>query len=197
MKLVLIDNYDSFTYNVVECLRRMNDVSYKVMKVDAINYATISESDAIFISPGPGLPQDYPQLFEIMDEFASTKAIFGLCLGHQLIGNYYGGSLVNLRQVFHGRRMQINILDHNTVFRGLPSAINVGRYHSWVVEPSSLPEVLLITAEDENGNIMALKHRYLPIEGVQFHPESYMTSQGRAIITNFLNNYIRKLAPDK
>lgn len=187
-RFLVFDNYDSFTYNIVHTLRQLG-ISPDVVRNDKIDLEDIEQYDKIVLSPGPGIPTEAGLLMPLLDRYASTKSILGVCLGHQAIGQHFGAKLRNLSKVYHGLQTPINItVNDDYLFDGLPQNINVGRYHSWVVDADGLPPELEITAADENGEIMALRHRKLDIRGVQFHPESILTPDGIKIIENWVKN---------
>lgn len=189
MKILVFDNYDSFTYNLVHLVEKLLPVKVDVFRNDQIPIEKIKEYDKIILSPGPGVPSEAGLLLPLIKEYASSKSILGVCLGHQAIGEAFGGELINLSKVYHGVATSCRIIDgSNELFEGLPSEIEIGRYHSWIVSKEKFPEVLEITAEDENGYIMAMKHKTYDIQGVQFHPESVLTPQGEAILKNWLKN---------
>jgi len=182
MKISLIDNYDSFTHLLFRLTEDAVGVSPVIMKNDEINLDVIEESDLVILSPGPALPTDSGQLMELIDRFHQTVPMLGVCLGHQAIAEYFGAKLINLATVAHGIKSRIRIIEKRGVFANLPEIIEVGRYHSWVVDEKSLPSCLQVTAvDDELGYIMGLRHRELPLEGIQFHPESYMTQSGTSM----------------
>lgn len=188
MRILVLDNYDSFTYNLVHLLKALG-TKPTVRRNDKITLEEVGDYDKILLSPGPGLPADAGIMPELIRRYASEKSILGVCLGHQAVGEAFGGSLVNLGEVVHGIATQTRILKHkHTVFEGLPEFIKTCRYHSWIVSRENFPESLEITAEDEAGNIMALRHRQYDVQGVQFHPESYITEHGKKMIANWLNN---------
>lgn len=185
-KILVIDNYDSFTYNLVHYLEEFND-DVTVFRNDEFDIDEIKNFDKILLSPGPGLPEQAGLLKEVIQTYAATKSILGVCLGQQAIAEVFGGSLVNLEKVYHGVATTISILvDDETLFFGLDKEIEVGRYHSWVVSNHDFPEVLEITSVDENGEIMSLRHKNFDLRGVQFHPESILTSHGKKIIENWV-----------
>ena len=187
MKILVFDNYDSFTYNLVHLVEKILPVKVEVHRNDQIPLEKIKEYDKIILSPGPGIPSEAGLLLPLIREYAASKSILGVCLGHQAIGEAFGGKLVNLSKVYHGIATSCKILNgHSELFEGLPSEIEVGRYHSWIVAKEKFPDVLEITAEDENGYIMAMKHKTFDIQGVQFHPESVLTPCGEQIIRNWL-----------
>lgn len=186
-KILVIDNYDSFTYNLVHILRElgMSEVM-KVVRNDAFNMEEVDEYHHILLSPGPGVPDGAGLMKDVIHQYASTKNILGVCLGHQGIGEVFGAELFNLPQVFHGMVTPIELTCDDQLFQGLPRQFNVCRYHSWVVKKENLPESMEITCVAENGNIMGLKHRHYNVRGVQFHPESIMTEYGKELLENWL-----------
>jgi len=186
-KIVVIDNYDSFVYNLVHYLEEL-DCIVKVVRNDQFHIDDLAAYDKILLSPGPGIPDEAGLLKEVIKTYASSKPILGVCLGQQAIGEVFGGSLINLDEVFHGVATTIDIVKKDTVlFKTMDSQIDVGRYHSWVVAKDNFPASLEITATDENGQIMALRHREYDVRGVQFHPESVLTPQGKTMIKNWIN----------
>ena len=187
MKVLILDNYDSFTYNLVHYIEDELGAKVNVYRNDEIALDAVEGYDLIVLSPGPGLPADAGIMPELIKRYAGDKVIFGVCLGHQAIGEAYGGSLHNLSQVHHGIETEmVRTLRDDVLFADVPTRFNAGRYHSWVIDPATLPEVLEVTATDDAGGIMALRHRSLPVFGVQFHPESIMTEHGRLMIRNLL-----------
>lgn len=188
-KILVFDNYDSFTYNLVHAVESITGESVDVYRNDQISLGQVNEYDRIILSPGPGVPKDAGIMPALLKEYAATKNILGVCLGHQAITESFGGSIYNLDEVYHGIATEINILSaDNTVFKGLPAMVEVGRYHSWVADKASFPEELIITAVDIDGLIMACKHKTFKVEGVQFHPESILTPLGIDMMRNWLNN---------
>ncbi len=187
MKLLLIDNYDSFTYNIVHAVRQLGyDVD--VVRNDRFDIADVAKYDKIIISPGPGIPSEAGLVPEVLKRYSGTKSILGVCLGHQAIGECFGAKLLNLPKVFHGIQTPVNIIKDDYLFAGLPATINVGRYHSWVVDSDQFPAELEIIAEDNDKQIMALRHATLDVRGVQFHPESILTPDGLTILNNWLKH---------
>lgn len=188
MQILVIDNYDSFTYNLVHYLETPgNEVT--VIRNDEIDIDEVATYDKIVLSPGPGVPSEAGLLLDIIKKYAASKSILGICLGQQAIAEAFGGSLINLKTVYHGTASTINILvDDEIIFTGLPPQIEVGRYHSWSVNRNDFPEVLEVTSTDENGEIMSLRHSVFDVRAVQFHPESILTPQGKQIIDNWLYN---------
>lgn len=184
-KILVIDNYDSFTYNLVHYLEELG-CEVIVKRNDQLTLEEVDAFDKIVLSPGPGIPDEAGLLKQIIEKYAPTKSIFGVCLGQQAIAEVFGGSLINLDEVYHGIATKINITKDDIIFEGLPKEIEVGRYHSWVVNPD-LPEVLEATSLDENGQIMSLRHKTYDVRAVQFHPESVLTPQGKKMLENWLN----------
>ena len=187
MKVLVLDNYDSFTYNLVQYIQEILENPIAVFRNDEITLEGVDDFDVIILSPGPGLPADAGIMPDLIKKYASTKIILGVCLGHQAIGEAFGGHLENLTHVFHGIETQVNIIvEDDLLFKGVPQTFQAGRYHSWVVNRKGFPEILEITAVAENEVIMAMRHRHYDVWGVQFHPESIMTSEGRKMLENFL-----------
>lgn len=187
MKILVLDNYDSFTYNLVQYVQEIVGYKVDVFRNDEISLEEVDQYDKIILSPGPGLPKDAGIMPELIKRYAPTKHIFGVCLGHQAIGEAFGGTLHNIEKVYHGVATPIKIVDGSSLtFRGLPATIEAGRYHSWVVEKHNIPDCFQITAVDEQGVIMAMRHRTHNVRGVQFHPESIMTPTGKTMLRNFL-----------
>ena len=184
-KILVIDNYDSFTYNLVHYLEDL-DCEVVVKRNDQLTLEEVDAFEKIVLSPGPGIPDEAGLLKEIIANYAPTKRIFGVCLGQQAIGEVFGGSLVNLEKVYHGVATTIKIIKDDELFKDIPKEIEVGRYHSWVVHPD-LPENLEATSFDENGQIMSLRHKEFDVCAVQFHPESVLTPHGKQILGNWLN----------
>ncbi|WP_194851037.1 anthranilate synthase component II [Nonlabens antarcticus] len=182
--ILVIDNYDSFTYNLVHYLEDL-DAIVTIVRNDKIEPSECLKYDAIVLSPGPGIPIEAGRLMEIIETVKAHVPILGICLGHQAITEAFGGTIVNLEKVYHGIATTMQH-DNSPFFTGVDEKFEAGRYHSWNAQESDFPAVLQITARDENKQIMALKHRELPIYGVQFHPESIMTPQGKLMLKNFL-----------
>lgn len=186
MRLLLIDNFDSFTFNVVHLFRSLGVTDIHVRRNDRVSKEEVLQADAIILSPGPGIPNEAGRMPEIVRQ-ELKKPMLGVCLGHQCIGEQFGGTLRNLERPVHGHALPMEILDvGDPLFNHLPNRVLVGRYHSWVVERDSLPSHLKVTAIDERGEVMALRHQHLPLWGVQFHPESILTEHGEQIAKNFL-----------
>lgn len=186
MKILIFDNYDSFTYNLVHLVEAITSTKVDVYRNDQLPLEKVKQYDKIILSPGPGIPAEAGLLLPLIREYAATKHILGVCLGHQAIAEAFGGTLKNLSSVFHGVATNCKITKYTPLFAGLPEEITIGRYHSWVVDEGTFPGELEITARDEHQYIMALQHRRYPIQGVQFHPESVLTPQGKTIIENWL-----------
>jgi anthranilate synthase component 2 len=186
MKILVFDNYDSFTYNLVHLVEKILHQKVEVYRNDQFPLEKVKDYDKIILSPGPGIPEEAGLLLPLIKEYASSKSILGVCLGHQAIGQAFGGTLVNLSTVYHGIATNCELSASSPLFAGLPSTIEVGRYHSWVVDKKDFPADLEITAEDENGYIMGLQHRRFDVQGVQFHPESVLTPRGEDIMRNWL-----------
>lgn len=186
MKILVLDNYDSFTYNLVHYLERVSDASIEVHRNDKITLKEIEKFDKILLSPGPGIPSEAGILLDVIKTYASSKSILGVCLGQQAIAEAFGGSLSNLSEVFHGVSTPIEIITEDSLFKNIPKKLNVGRYHSWAVNKDNLPSDLVVTAVDEQGSIMALKHETYDVKGVQFHPESVLTEHGLQMIENWI-----------
>ena len=186
MKSVIIDNYDSFTYNLRHIVNELG-VDVDVLRNDAFDIESIAQYDKIILSPGPGIPREAGLMPAVIHRYSGETPILGVCLGHQAIGEAFGAKLINLSEVFHGVQTPVEIIGNDSIFNGLGHEILVGRYHSWVVDANRLPECLEITATSREGLIMALRHKTYDIHGIQFHPESVLTPQGKRIIANFLN----------
>ena len=188
MKILVFDNYDSFTYNLVHLVEKIIGYDVDVYRNDQIPLEKVAEYDKIILSPGPGVPSEAGLLLPLIKEYASTKSILGVCLGHQAIGEAFGGTLVNLSTVYHGIATPIKITNSAApILKDLDEVIEVGRYHSWVVSDKDFPAELEITATDDNGYVMALQHKTFDVQGVQFHPESVLTPKGETILKNWLN----------
>lgn len=187
MKILVIDNYDSFTYNLVHYLEKVTDAAIEVYRNDKISLSEIDRFDKILLSPGPGIPSEAGILLDVIKKYAPTKSILGVCLGQQAIAEAFGGSISNLKDVFHGVATPVSILVEDALFKGIPKNLKVGRYHSWAVNKEDLPKDLEITAIDESGSIMGLRHRSYDLSGVQFHPESVLTEHGLQMIENWVN----------
>ena len=187
-KVLVIDNYDSFTYNLVHYLEELN-CEVMVLRNDEFELDEIAKYENIILSPGPGIPSESGLLIDVIKTYASTKNILGICLGQQAIGEVFGGTLINLNTVYHGVASTITqLVDDETLFSNIPKSFSVGRYHSWVLNPTDFPQELEITSESENGEIMSIRHKKFRVKGVQFHPESILTPQGKTILSNWLTN---------
>ena len=202
MKILVFDNYDSFTYNLVHLVKKIVKDQLDVYRNDQIPLEKVKEYDKIILSPGPGIPKEAGMLLPLIKEYAQTKSILGVCLGHQAIGEAFGGNLINLSTVYHGVSTPVKVVKRQTsnvnhvsrltsrvshdLFEDLPDEIEVGRYHSWIVSDEGFPKELEVTARDENGYIMALQHKTFDVQGVQFHPESVLTPDGETILRNWL-----------
>jgi anthranilate synthase component 2 len=188
MKIVVIDNYDSFTYNLVHYLEDLN-AEVTVFRNDEFELEELEKYDKIVLSPGPGIPDEAGLLKAVIKKYASTKSMLGVCLGQQAIAEVFGGQLINLEKVYHGVATKVTKSSDDTLFKNIPDTIEVGRYHSWVVDTENFPhDTLEITSVDENGQIMSLRHREYDVKGVQYHPESVLTPYGKQILENWLNN---------
>jgi len=185
MKVVIIDNYDSFTYNLSHLVKRLG-VNVTVYRNDQFSISQLKVFDKIILSPGPGIPSEAGLLLDVIKSYAGQKPILGVCLGHQAIGEVFGATLTNLSDVYHGVATEGTQFGTDPIFNGLPKRIVMGRYHSWVVSRDGFPDCLEITAESDDGQIMALRHRNYNIHGIQFHPESVLTPDGETIIKNWL-----------
>ncbi|MDR2682860.1 MAG: aminodeoxychorismate/anthranilate synthase component II [Dysgonamonadaceae bacterium] len=186
MNILIFDNYDSFTYNLVHVVKELGYKAVEVHRNDKIALDEVEQFDKIILSPGPGIPSEAGLLLPLIRRFAATKSILGVCLGHQAVAEAFGGQLINLEDVYHGVATPVRIIGNDRLFSGLPETVEAGRYHSWIVSKEGFPSVLEVTAEDASGQIMALKHRTGDVHGVQFHPESVLTPQGKTMIKNFL-----------
>lgn len=192
-KIVIIDNYDSFTYNLSHLVKELG-ASVDVLRNDKFQLKDLEKYDKIILSPGPGIPEEAGLLLDVIRTYAGKKPLLGVCLGHQAIGEVFGGKLVNLSTVYHGIQTPALIMQDmeghpkDYIFNHLPERIPVGRYHSWLVSTEDFPSCLEITSVDEDGHIMALRHKEYDIHGIQFHPESVLTPEGKTIVENWLNH---------
>ena len=187
-RILVFDNYDSFTYNLVHLVEKILHQKVEVYRNDQIPLEDVKGYDKIILSPGPGIPSEAGLLLPLIREYAPTKSILGVCLGHQAIGEAFGATLVNLSQVYHGVATPVMVTNPKAdLFKGLPATLEVGRYHSWVVGEEGFPDELEITARDEKNMIMALEHKRYDVRGVQFHPESVLTPLGESILKNWLH----------
>jgi anthranilate synthase component 2 len=191
-RILVFDNYDSFTYNLVHLAEKILHRKVEVFRNDQLPLEKVKDFDKIILSPGPGLPSEAGLLLPLIREYAASKSMLGVCLGHQAIGETFGGKLVNLSTVYHGVATPVNVLEggasRSPLFEGMPDEFEAGRYHSWVVSDEGFPETLEVTARDENGYIMALQHKTFDVQGVQFHPESVLTPLGGRLLENWLKN---------
>lgn len=187
MKIAVIDNYDSFTYNLVHYLDDLG-AEVTVFRNDEFELKELEPFEKILLSPGPGIPDEAGLLKEVIKTYASTKSIFGVCLGLQAIGEVFGGTLTNLEKVYHGVATKVSKTEDDFIFNDLPNEMEVGRYHSWVISNENFPQNLIITSKDENGQIMSAKHSVYDVRGVQYHPESVLTPHGKKILENWLSH---------
>ncbi len=186
MKLLILDNYDSFTYNLAHLVEKVSTIDFDVIKNDKISIEEANSYSKIMLSPGPGLPKDAGIMPELIKKYYSTKEILGVCLGFQAIGEHFNSPLKNLETVFHGLATPINVIEKDALFKDCPTRFNVGRYHSWVIDENKINADLIITAKDDQGKIMAARHKTFNVTGVQFHPESILSEYGETIIKNWL-----------
>jgi anthranilate synthase component 2 len=194
MKILVFDNYDSFTYNLVHLVEKIISEKVDVFRNDQIALEEVEKYDRIILSPGPGIPSEAGMLLPLIKRYAGSKPILGVCLGHQAIGEAFGGNLTNLSKVYHGISTPVNIIRKENgmpaanadLFKGFQDGFLAGRYHSWVIDPNGFPEELEVTATDAEGHIMALRHKKYDVLGVQFHPESVLTPDGELIMRNWL-----------
>ena len=188
-KILVFDNYDSFTYNLVHYIEEIVGYKIDVVRNDQIPLDEIEKYDKILLSPGPGVPCDAGILIQVIQKYAATKSIMGVCLGHQAIAEAFGGSISNLSKVYHGVATPIDIIaDSEKLFEGLPKRVDVGRYHSWVVNQEDLPSCFTVTSRDKEGKIMGIHHNEFDVRGVQFHPESILTEHGKKMMENWLKD---------
>jgi len=187
MSILILDNYDSFTFNLLHLVEKLTDESVVVARNDKIKLDEINDFSSIILSPGPGLPKDAGIMPELLNQYFDKKKILGVCLGMQAIGEYFGEKLKNLNKVVHGEERMLNVTIENELFKNLPNYFYVGRYHSWVLDNLKSPKELIVLAEDEDHEIMAVKHMNFPIYGVQFHPESILSEYGEIMLKNWLS----------
>ena len=187
MHILLLDNYDSFTYNIAQILEQSNLCDFEIIKNDKISLKQVSKYDKIILSPGSGIPSEAGKMPEIIEYFYNKKSFLGICLGMQALAEFFGATIYNMNKVFHGTKENIKILNYDDIFSNSKDTQNVGLYHSWAVSKNNFPNCLKITAISQNNIIMAIKHKTLPIYGLQFHPESFITSNGKIIIENWLS----------
>ena len=186
MKILVFDNYDSFTYNLVQIIEQIVGSEVDVFRNDQIPLEDIEKYDKIILSPGPGIPEEAGILLDVIKKYAPTKSIFGVCLGQQAIAEAFGGNLINLSEIYHGVATEATQTKEHKIFDYLTENLEVGRYHSWAVNPDDFPTELEITSVDKNGMIMSLKHKIYDVHAVQYHPESILTPNGKQILENFL-----------
>ncbi len=187
METALIDNNDSFTYNIVELIRRIPGCDLTVIPCEKTDISELERYDKLILSPGPGLPKEFPVLQDILDSFYATKPILGICLGHEAIAQYFGAELIHLPSVIHGQPKEIHVFEESVLFKNIPAKFTAGLYHSWVIDVGNIPSGLQITGLSEEGNIMSFQHKEFNLFGVQFHPESVITEYGKELMKNFLN----------
>ena len=187
MKVIIIDNYDSFTYNLFGYVRDLG-FDCQAVRNDKFELKDLEKYDKIILSPGPGIPSEAGLLLDVIKEYAGKKPILGVCLGHQAIGETFGGKLTNLTEVFHGVATSCKLNGNDYIFDGLPTEIEIGRYHSWVVDKENLADCLEVTSVSDEGYIMSLRHKQFDIRGIQYHPESVLTPDGKTILKNWLNH---------
>ena len=185
MKIVIIDNYDSFTYNLSHLVKELG-AEVTVVRNDQFELPYLEQFSKIILSPGPGIPSEAGLLLDVIRTYAGKKPILGVCLGHQAIVELFGGKLENLSDVFHGVATPCHIVAEDPIFSGIEKDITIGRYHSWVVSKEQFPDCLEVTAESDEGQVMALRHRTLNVRGIQFHPESVLTPDGKKMLQNWL-----------
>ena len=186
MKILVLDNYDSFTYNLVQMIEQIVNEKIDVFRNDKISLEEVAKYDKIILSPGPGIPEEAGILLDLIKKYAPTKSIFGVCLGQQAIAEAFGGTLINLSEIYHGVATASTQIKEHKLFKDLPEILEVGRYHSWAVNPENFPDELEITSVDASGMIMSLKHKIYDVHAVQYHPESILTPKGKQILENFL-----------
>lgn len=188
-KFLVIDNYDSFTYNLVHYLEILTGQRPSVFRNDEITLNDVDGYDKILLSPGPGIPSDAGICIDLIKRYAPAKSILGICLGHQAIGEAFGGRIINLGEVYHGIASPVTITDgSDPLFKDILSPVLAGRYHSWIVSDDGLPQCFTVTCRDQNGIIMGISHKVYDVRGLQFHPESILTENGISIIKNWINN---------
>jgi len=187
MKILVLDNYDSFTYNLIHYVKELTDSTVDVFRNDKIALENVGQYDKILLSPGPGIPKEAGILLDVIKTYAPTKSILGVCLGHQAIAEAFGGEIYNLPNVYHGVETKMKVMDTNEpLFKNVPEVFVAGRYHSWNVVNTNLPDCFNITVEDTEGIIMGITHKEYNVRGVQFHPESVLTPDGKTMIENWL-----------
>lgn len=185
MKVLIVDNFDSFTYNLHHYVKEFVEDCI-VVRSSKISEFNIEDYDKIILSPGPSLPSNHPVIFDLLERYSKTKSILGICLGHQAIVEFFDGKLENLQDVKHGVSSENYIIENDSIFQGVPKEFKIAHYHSWVAEKDSFPNCLLVTSENKDGLIMSFSHKQHDIKGIQFHPESVLTDDGKLIIRNWL-----------
>jgi anthranilate synthase component 2 len=188
MRILIVDNYDSFTFNLSHYFEKIDNLDVVVLRNDELEIEAIQSFDAIVFSPGPGLPLEAGKMMQVIEKYYNSKPMLGVCLGHQALAEFFGAQLKNLPRVYHGVSTSVKIVEDHFIFNGLPSIFNVGRYHSWAVEESTMPISLKIICKSEDNEIMMFVHKSLPITGIQFHPESILTPQGMQLLVNWLDS---------
>ena len=186
MKILVLDNYDSFTYNLVQMIEQIVNEKIDVFRNDKISLEEVAKYDKIILSPSTGIPEEAGILLDLVKKYAPTKSIFGVCLGQQAIAEAFGGTLINLSEIYHGVATESTQIKEHKLFKDLPEILEVGRYHSWAVNTENFPNELEITSVDASGMIMSLKHKIYDVHAVQYHPESILTPKGKQILENFL-----------
>lgn len=190
MRIVVIDNFDSFVYNLVHYIEEITQKRPTIFRNNEFKINELENYDVIVLSPGPGLPKEAGLLMQVIEKYHKSKIIIGVCLGHQAIGEYFGGKLKNLENVYHGVTSKLQKINDSVLYKNI-NDVTVGRYHSWVVQSNTLPNFIKITSEDTNGEIMSFKHNELPIYGMQFHPESVLTPQGKDMLANLFTHFTK------
>lgn len=188
MKILVLDNYDSFVYNLVHYIKQLGFDDVDVFRNDKISLEEVAKYDKILLSPGPGVPDEAGIMLDLIKQYAPSKSILGVCLGHQAIAETFGCTLENMDEVLHGVGNTMKVVADDVIYDGLPESFEVGRYHSWQVKKDSLGDVFKLTATDESGNVMSIRHNKFDVAGVQYHPESVLTQHGLKIVENWLNN---------
>lgn len=190
MKVFIVDNYDSFTYNLVHYIESIINDTVIVKRPPEIDIKSLDQYDVIVFSPGPGLPSDNNLMNQILKQYYSSKIILGICLGHQAIGEFFGGELINLNKVYHGEQHEISLTNKlSPLYQGLNHKFMVARYHSWTIKQTpKFTDIINVTSTDINDEIMSIEHKYYPITGIQYHPESVLTPKGYQILNNFFNS---------
>ena len=188
MKILVLDNYDSFVYNLVHYIKQLGYEDVDVYRNDKISLEEIAQYDKIVLSPGPGIPEEAGIMIELIKHYADSKSILGVCLGHQAIAEAFGSELENMDEVLHGVGNTITVIEDDIIYKGIPNEFEVGRYHSWQVKKDTLGDTFKLTSVDENGNVMSMRHKTLDVVGVQYHPESVLTEHGLTIVENWLKN---------